>query len=138
MDIKHLADKHGLAISARVAGEHGMDLPVDVKRQVISRLHGLEWLSEALDNDDVRSDLWEIGVHSATPLIDNDLVSAAFNAGIEIREVMGDDANKYHPMIDGGMFVISKFKSRHELFTAVINAVPKRKDLYNSIMEYFT
>jgi hypothetical protein len=41
-------------------------------------------------------------------------------------------------MIESGTFIISKFKSRHELFTAIINAVPKRKDLYNSIMEYFT
>lgn len=137
MDIKHLADKHGLAVHARVAGEHGMDLPVDVKRQVISRLHGLAWLSEALDDDDVRSDLWEIGVHSATPIID-DLISAAFNAGVEMRELVGEDANKYHPLIENGMLVISKFKSRHDIFTAIINAVPKHKDLYNSIMEYFT
>lgn len=138
MDIKHLADKHGLAISARVAGEPGMDLPVDIKRQLVTRLHGLGWLVEAFENDDVRSDLWEIGIHSASPLIDNETLSAAFNAGIEMREVTGEDANKYHPMIESGTFIISKFKSRHELFTAIINAVPKRKDLYNSIMEYFT
>jgi hypothetical protein len=135
--LSNIAARHGLAV-ARSHSEKPEALSTNVVNALT--LHLAEFLIEAFEDSDLRSTLWEIGIHSANPLLSTDvgeLMETSFCAGVEMRELDDSTANDYHPMKYDNVFIISKYKNFRELRDALVKHSQKHRDLFNAIMEYF-
>lgn len=138
--IDNIASKHKLAV-ARNAAEP-LALNDRVKHNIVGRQSSFgRWLLDAMDDEDLCIELHEkIGVYSVVPLtsaVTQDLISAAFTAGVELHDLFGDDATKYTACASGGLWIVSKYDSLVLIAKAVADNAHKSITLTRSLLEEF-